>query len=272
MNANRTFRPRRPYPVTVVLFSLGYITYFLSKGVFVLLATPLLLVLSPFPNARYQVFQASLRGFLAVFVRRWLPALSVYRIAEVSGLERVLAVDAAVLAANHRSFMDTLFLLSLVPRLGVVIKSRDTRQVTYRILMRVFDMVSIDAARLSSVANARDACTRILSARRRLLIYPEGTRARSGRLQAFHPLAFELACKAGVPVVPVIVHSTVPFMSKIPGSAFPRDRNEFCIRFLELESPRPGDTAETLADRVRRRMVGELKSLDAGTAWEISNQ
>ena len=91
MNVNRTSRPPRPYVLTVLLFSMGYVTYFLSKGVFVALAAPVLLVLTPFPKARYRFLQVTMRGFLTVFARGWLPALGLYRIVEVSGLERVLA-------------------------------------------------------------------------------------------------------------------------------------------------------------------------------------
>lgn len=272
MNANPTSRPPRPYPLTVLLFSIGYVSFFVCKGIFVLVAAPVLLVLTPFPGVRYQFLQATLRGFLTVFTRGWLPALGLYRIVEVSGLERALALGPAVLTANHRGFMDSLLLLSLVPRLGVVIKARDTRQLTYAVLVRTFDLVSINAARLSSVAAALAACQRILSAGRRLLIYPEGTRAPSSRLQPFHPLAFELACRAGVPVVPVLIHSTVPFMAKAPGSVFPRQRNEYRIRFLDPETPQPEDTAESLCDRVHRRLARELKTLDAGTAWESANR
>jgi 1-acyl-sn-glycerol-3-phosphate acyltransferase len=167
--------------------------------------------------------------------------------------------------------MDSLLLLSLVPRLGVVIKARDTRQATYALLSRTFDLVSIEPGRLRSVAAALAACRRILSAGRRLLIYPEGTRARSGRLQQFHPLAFELARAAGVPVVPVLIHSTVPFMAKVPGSIFPRGRNEYRIRFLTPEAPQPNDAAEALSDRTHRRLALGLKALDVGTVWERLN-
>jgi 1-acyl-sn-glycerol-3-phosphate acyltransferase len=260
--------PARPYLITVLLFSIGYVSYFLCKGVFVLILAPVLLALTPFPNVRYQFLQMCVRGFLTVFARWWLPALGLYRVVEISGLQRALDIGPAVLAANHRGYMDSLLLLSLTPRLGVVIKARLARLLTYNVLTRTFDFVSIDPGQLSSVAMAVASCNRILSEGKRLLIYPEGTRARSGRLQSFHPLAFDLAINTGVPVVPVIIHSTVPFMAKVPGSIFPRSRNELRIRFLEAETSQPGDTAESLADRVHRRMARELKRLDAGTAWQ----
>lgn len=272
MNANGTPCSARPYGVTVLLFSIGYLSYFLCKGVFVLAVAPVLLVLTPFPRARHRFLQVTMRGFLTVFARGWLPALGLYRIVEVLGLERALALGPVVLTANHRGFMDSLLLLSLAPQLGVVIKARDTRQLTYALLARTFDLVSIDSSRLSSVAAGLAACRRILSLGRRLLVYPEGTRSRSGRLQPFHPLAFELACQARVPVVPVLIHSTVPFMAKVPGSVFPRYRNEYRIRFLDPELPRPEDTAENLCDRVHRRMARELKTLDTGTVWESASR
>ena len=272
MKAEPASLPPRPYALTVVLFTIGYASYVLCKGIFVVLAAPLLLLLAPFPKARYRFLQVSLRGFLSLFARHWLPALGAYRIVEVSGLDSALALGPAVLAANHRGFMDSLLLLSLVPQLGVVIKARDTRQATYAVLARTFDLVSIEPGRLSSVATALAACRRILSAGRRLLIYPEGTRARSGRLQRFHPLAFELAHAAGVPVIPVLIHSTVPFMAKVPGSIFPRERNQYRIRFLAPEPAQPGDSPETWCDRTHRRMAMELKRLDAGTVWETLNR
>lgn len=272
MNSNFTSRPCQPYAFRVILFSVGYVSYFVCKVIFLLAVAPVLLVLTPFPEARYRFLQVTMKGFLTLFARGWLPALSLYRVVEVLGLERALALGPAVLAANHRGFMDSLLLLSLVPRLGVVIKARDTRQLTYALLARTFDLVSIDSSRLSSVAAGLASCRRVLSSGRRLLVYPEGTRARSSRLQPFHPLAFELACQAGVPVVPVVIHSTVPFMAKVPGSIFPRYRNEYRIRFLDPEPAQPEDTPECLSDRVHRRIAQELKTLDAGTVWESANR
>src|SRR5512140_810846 len=158
MNSNFASRPRRPYALAVILFSVGYVSYFICKVIFLLAVAPVLLVLTPFPAARYRFLQVTMKCFLTLFARGWLPALSLYRIEEVRGLERVLALGPAVLAANHRGFMDSLLLLSLVPRLGVVIKARDTRQFTYALLARTFDLVSIDSSRLSSVAAGLASC------------------------------------------------------------------------------------------------------------------
>lgn len=263
-----TSRPDPFYPLTVLRFSLGYLSYLLAKMVFVLVGTPVLLVLTVMPAFKQRLLQTVALRFLTAFTRGWLPLLGVYRIAEISGWERVAEFQPAVCVANHRGFMDALLLLGLMPRTGVLIRSRDTRQAMYGLLARHFDLVSVNRHSLESVAASLEKSRRLLGEGKNLLVFPEGTRARSGRLQHFNRVAFDLALAARVPVLPVIIHSTEPFMAKVPGSIFPRRRNVFRIRFLDPETPRPDDDATALCDRVHRRMARELKQLDAGTRWD----
>jgi len=251
-----------------VMAVIGYVSYGASKVGFVACAAPAMLALAPFPKARLRFLQVLTHNYLRVFTRLWLPALGVYHLVEITGVERVAAARPVILTANHRGFMDSLLILSLMPRTGAVIKSRDTRQLTYRLLADNFDLVSLNRSSTGSVLAAMAKCRAILAGGRNLLVFPEGARAHSGRLQPFNRLAFELAVETGRPVAPVIIHSTLPFMAKAPGSYFPRGRNEYRIHFLDLETPRPDDDAGSLSERVRRRMAEELRRLDAGTWWE----
>jgi 1-acyl-sn-glycerol-3-phosphate acyltransferase len=257
------------YPLKIALGCIGYASYFLSKIVFVALIFPVFLILLPFPRAQQLFLQVVTHRFLAFFSRSWLPFLGAYRIAEISGLQPALALRPVILVANHRSFMDALLLIGLLPRTGVLIKSRDTRKLMNGLLARYCDLVSIDRTSLASVAAALEKSRRLLAGGKNLLVFPEGTRARSGSLQHFNRVAFDLALTSRVPVVPVILHTPLPFMAKLPGSIFPRRRNDYRIRFLDPDIPRRDDDANALCDRVHRRMAQELKLLDAGTIWEI---
>jgi 1-acyl-sn-glycerol-3-phosphate acyltransferase len=257
------------YPLKVVLASLGYASYFLSKIVFVTLIFPVFLVMLPFPRAQQVFLQIVTHRYLGFFSRHWLPFIGAYRIAELSGLERALAIRPVILVANHRSLMDALLLIGLLPRTGVLIKSRDTRKVMNGLLARYFDLVSIDRYSVESVSATIEKSRRLLNEGKNLLIFPEGTRARSGRLQHFNRIAFDLALTARIPIVPVILHTTQPFMAKLPGSIFPRRRNDYRIRFLDPETPGADDDANSLCERIHRRMAQELKQLDAGTIWEV---
>ena len=260
------------YPLKVALGCLGYASYFVSKVIFVAIIFPVFLVMLPFPRTQQLFLQVVTHRYLGFFSRRWLPLIGAYRIVEISGLERALAIRPVVLVANHRSLMDALLLIGMLPRTGVLIKSRDTRKVMNGLLARYFDLVSIDRHSLESVAATFEKSRLLLGEGKNLLVFPEGTRARSGRLQHFNRIAFDLALAARVPVVPVILHTSLPFMAKLPGSVFPRRRNDYRIRFLDPEMPRPDDDAGLLCDRVHRRMAQELRQLDAGTIWEIKPQ
>jgi 1-acyl-sn-glycerol-3-phosphate acyltransferase len=259
------------YPLKVALGCLGYASYFLSKVIFVMLVFPVFLFMLPFPRTQQRFLQVVTHRYLGFFSRRWLPFIGSYRMAEISGLERALAVRPVVLVANHRSLMDALLLIGLLPRTGVLIKSRDTRKVMNGLLARYFDLVSIDRHSPESVSATLEKSRRLLADGKNLLVFPEGTRARSGRLQHFNRVAFDLALSARMPLVPVILHTSLPLMAKLPGSIFPRRPNDYRIRFLDPEFPRPDDDAGALCDRVHRRMAQELKQLDTGTIWEIKS-
>ena len=261
--------PEPFFPLKVGVSCLGYASYFLSKVVFVAVIFPLFLILLPWPRMQQVFLQVVTYRYLGFFSRRWLPLLGVYRIVEISGLENALAMRPVVLVANHRSLMDALLLIGLLPRTGVLIKSRDTRKVMNGLLARYFDLVSIERYSFESLSATLEKSRRLIEDGKNMLVFPEGTRARSGRLQHFNRFAFDLALTAGIPVVPVILHTTQPFMAKLPGSIFPRRGNDYRIRFLAPEMVRHDDNATLLSDRVHRRMVEELKKLDAGTIWEI---
>lgn len=259
----------RSRAATLVLGLAGYGGYLLYNVFFVLLAVPLLLVLSPFPKLRHRFIAVSVPAALAFLTRAYLPALGIYRIAEISGRDRALACGPAVYIGNHRGFLDGPMVLGLIRPTGWVLKTGYGRWPILSSLVRYFDLVEVDRESPKLLAAAQEKCRHLLRTGRNLLVFPEGTRARSGRLQRFHTLAFRVAVDYRVPVVPVIVHSTGPFMARVAGSLFPRKRLVYRIRFLEPEPVGPGDTADDLCDRVRRRMAREIRDLDRGTVWDM---
>jgi 1-acyl-sn-glycerol-3-phosphate acyltransferase len=257
----------RPFLLSVLCFSTGYLSYAVSKGVFLLLTLPLWLVALVFPQTGKRILGGMVHRYLGFFTRRWLPFVGLYRVVEVSGLQKAQANSPCILVANHRGYMDSLFILGLVPRTGVLMKATNARRATYAMLERQFDLVTVDRNSLNSVGDSLARCKKVLNHSSNLLIFPEGTRAPSGRLQNFNRIAFQLAHAAGKPIIPVVIHSTHPFMAKLPGSIFPRGRIEYRIRFLDPLFPTAAEPAHALSDRVYQVMAKELRILDTGTVW-----
>jgi 1-acyl-sn-glycerol-3-phosphate acyltransferase len=256
------------YPFAVVRFFIGYLTYFSTTSLFGLLFAPLFLLLTPLVKAKHRLVYVLLRGYMAFLSRWWLPALGLYRIVE---LPDSLPTGAAVYVANHRGFMDGPLLLGLLPPAGIIVKSNYIRWLVPDMVAPHFDCIQLDPNSPASVQAAVVRCRAVIAGGRNLLIFPEGTRARSGRLGRFKAVAFRIAVDTGAPVVPVIIHSTQPFMAKVPGSLFPRGRNVYRLRLLDPERVLPDDSADALSDRVYRRMARELQELDRGTFWEVGD-
>ena len=158
--------------------------------------------------------------------------------------------------------MDALLLLGLLPRTGVLIKSRDTRQPMYALLARHFDLLSVDRHSLESVAASLEKGRRLLAEGKNLLVFPEGTRARSGRLQHFNRVRLRPGLAARVPVRA----GDRSFHRAVHGQAAGQHLSARPQRvphpFLDPETPRPDDAPLALCDRVHRRMARELR--DAG--------
>lgn len=246
----------------------GYSFYLLSNLVFMVLFPPLMILLFWNLPLQYRVATAVFNVYNWFLTRVYLPTLRIYRVREESGFDRFKAGEPAIFIANHRSRMDGPFLIPLMSNIGVVIKSSYARMPLYRGLVRYLNFVSVDPHSIDSLAGAMRECKSLLAAGKRLLIFPEGTRASGTRLNVFKELAFRLSIESGVPIVPCIIHTDMPFMAKIKGSYFPGRTFNLVLRALDAEYVRKNERAGEFAERIRRAMAVEIRTLDAGTHWE----
>jgi len=107
-------------------------------------------------------------------------------------------------------------------------------------------------------------CYTTLAAGVSIMLFPEGTRSRDGNLLPFKDGAFELAIKAGVPVLPVVLHGTHECRPK--GSLWFGDAHAV-VKVLE-PVPTAGmtmDDVPKLRDQVRDRIAAGLEQLRART-------
>lgn len=247
---------------------LGYSFYFGANALFLLLLPPVLLLTLPVPSLRARLIRFFFTSYVVTLTRDVLPFLRVYEFKEVSGRDHTSAQPAPIFVANHRSRIDGPMLLALLPPVATIMKSSYARLPVFSSFVKHLQFVSVDSKNVRMIAEAIDRCRSILDSDRGILIFPEGTRARTGRLLPFRELAFKLAKESGHPIVPVIVHSDDSFMAKRPGSIFPRHKLQFTVRFLEPHSAGDHETVSDFSHRVHRRMARELAQLDKGTPWE----
>ncbi len=154
------------------------------------------------------------------------PILRVLFRPSVEGLENVPNEGPAILASNHVSFSDSIFLPLVVPRRITFLAKSDyfTGRGLKGSLIRGFfsgaGQVPIDRSGASAAQAALDTGKRILRQGKLLGIYPEGTRSPDGRLYRGKTGVARLALEAGVPVIPVAMIGT--FEIQPPGQVIPK--------------------------------------------------
>lgn len=132
----------------------------------------------------------------------------------VKGLDNVPAEGAAILASNHLSFSDSIFMPVMVPRpvaflakseyfTGTGIKGRLTAA-----FFRLTNQLPMDRSGGAASAQSLNAGMDVLKKGSLLGIYPEGTRSPDGRLYRGKVGVARLALQARVPVIPVAMIGT----------------------------------------------------------------
>jgi 1-acyl-sn-glycerol-3-phosphate acyltransferase len=132
----------------------------------------------------------------------------------VEGAENVPVTGPAILASNHLSYADWLFMpLTLPRRVTFVAKAEyfTTPGIKGWFQRKFFSgagQVPIDRSGASAAEGALASARKILGDGELFGIYPEGTRSHDGRLYRGRTGVARLALETGVPVIPVAVRGT----------------------------------------------------------------
>jgi 1-acyl-sn-glycerol-3-phosphate acyltransferase len=133
---------------------------------------------------------------------------------EVTGGEHIPASGGAILASNHLSLVDSIFLpLMLARPVTFAAKSeyftgKRPGQRFAAVYMRATKQLSVDRADTRAAQGTLEAALGLLRAGELFGIYPEGTRSPDGRLYRGRTGVGWLALASGLPVIPVAMIGT----------------------------------------------------------------
>ncbi|MBF0807462.1 1-acyl-sn-glycerol-3-phosphate acyltransferase [Rothia nasimurium] len=128
---------------------------------------------------------------------------------EVVGVENIPVASGAILASNHVSFIDSIFLPLAAPRQVFFLAKSDyftTPGLKGRLMKWFFTSVGqlpIDRSGGAKSAESLAAAVTALREGKLVGIYPEGTRSPDARLYRAKIGVARLALEAGVPIIPV---------------------------------------------------------------------
>lgn len=182
----------------------------------------------------------------------------------VTGRQHIRRGATYVMVANHLSLVDILVLFRLFVPFAWVSKKENFSVPFIGWNMRLNGYIPLRRGDKASAAVMMDACRRTLRDGTSIMMFPEGTRSRTGELQAFKPGAFALALETGVPVLPIVLAGS--------GHALPkrgwvlRGRHVITVDVLPEVVPEPGTDVETLTAGVREVVADAIASAGGAPA------
>jgi 1-acyl-sn-glycerol-3-phosphate acyltransferase len=185
-----------------MLPALRSVATYVSLALYVLLVGPPFVLIALVFGKRALLYRV---GHLGVRLGLRLSGITVI----VEGRQHIQRHRAAVYAVNHASSVEPPIIFDLLhelfPRLRILYKA-ELRKLP--VLVRAFDLAEFIPLERGNPEQSLPAIDRAATALREgnsFLIFPEGTRSRTGELLPFKKGGFILAIKGQAPVVPIAI-------------------------------------------------------------------
>ncbi len=168
--------------------------------------------------------EAAREKFLSLTVRTWARLLIAFAGARVQvlGLENLPASGGLLFVSNHQGAFDIPLLLGYIPKLkGFVSKKEASRLPIVGTWIRQLRCIVLDRGNMRQSARAIARGVNDLRAGRSLIVFPEGTRSKSGTMGRFKDGSFQLATRSGAVIVPLTIDGSYRLLEGNQGRITP---------------------------------------------------
>ncbi len=199
-------------------------------------------------------------------------------------VEGKIPKEPCILVANHPTLVDISSVMAIEPNLVFPAKASLFRTFWAGPMLKAAHQLHIPERDTFAVGPVVDAAGERLAQGYRLIIFPEGTRSPADRLHPFGRMAFEIAVRENVPIVPLVITCEPRWLT--------RDRSFFSsevkrvpklrIRVLDPVHPEEvhalgaeagqASSSRTLRDTVSRLIHQELELPFLGPRVAFSEQ
>ena len=163
----------------------------------------------------------------------------------------------SIFIANHISLFDPLLLFSIIPNLGVIIKSKYSSVLAIWLLVKVFDFIVVRSDGTDEMQKVIDKTKRAVKLGRNMLIFPEGRRSKPARILELKNSAFKLSKDLNLQIIPIAIYSPRPFLSK--GEFMIKEKTYYHIEFLYPINPQYYHSARAMNDVAYKQILKAVK-------------
>ena len=218
---------KRCYRVAMACFSVAAYASFAPVGY--LAFSALAWIPTRDPTRRAHRLQGIMRRAFA-FMHHWLRWVRVLDY-DPRKLVGTLPEGPCIVIANHPALDDVTTVMSTIPRLCTAVNGRTFNRRWLRPLLAGAGQFDGGIRNLLGSQRVLERASERLQQGFRVLVFPEGARSPRGQLRPFARGAFEIACRVGVPVRPVLIRADPLWLTRgdsvlLPPAELPRKRVE----------------------------------------------
>ncbi len=163
---------------------------------------------------------------------------------KVTGKDKIKKGVTYMMVSNHQSGMDVIVLFKLWAHFKWVAKKSLFYYPFIGWNMWLNRYISLDRKKTGNTRKMMDNVIRNLKSGNSVMVFPEGTRSKDGKLQPFRSGAFHMALLAQTPILPIVISGTSEAIRK---GGFMVSKN-FNMRAMVLD-PIPYDSFKYLSTR-----------------------
>ncbi|MBQ9640613.1 MAG: AMP-binding protein [Bacteroidaceae bacterium] len=190
-----------------------------------------------------------------VKLAKWLGQM--YFGLEGRGMENIPDRGPFIVAPNHQSYLDGMFVTAFMPKHLVLnsyfyAKQEHVQGPFARMMAAHNNVVVVD---LNNLKESIQTLGEALKRGKNVIVFPEGTRTRTGELGQFKKM-FAILCKElNVPIVPVCIKGAFEAM---PKGQHHLNRTKVTVDYLPVVSPADFSSYDELSDKVRNDIAAVL--------------
>ncbi|HLG24954.1 MAG TPA: lysophospholipid acyltransferase family protein [Candidatus Nanoarchaeia archaeon] len=201
------------------------------------------------------------------FAKKFLVPVFRLWIKDITGVENILENSQLIIAANHSSYVDHLFLCSIVipktnKKLHFLAKKEHFDSLAQRLWHNYAGAIPLD--RQAGGKEALKQAIKELKQKKIIGIYPEGTRTLDGKMQRAKTGVARLALLSKAPVVPVGLIGTFEIMPK--GKYLPR------LKSAKVNIGKPITFEKYYGKRITKKLLREVTNIIMKEIARLSKQ
>ncbi len=164
----------------------------------------------------------------------------------VEGVDNLEKGKSYVYVSNHASMFDIPAVLGHIPdEVRIVFKKELSYVPIWGWSLAVGHYIAIDRVKPKDAMKSLDEAAEKIRNGASVLLFAEGTRTRTGKLQPFKRGAFSLAARAGIPIVPLTINNSFNILPKGSLRIRPADIS------LVIDKPIPTSNVDGKAGEMR---------------------